>query len=320
MGYANVEAPACHQSVRPFASGHWSLLDMINYQAFGLVHWLDLVQQELTVFGGKHMMLLQLLANGKSDPFEGLTEEEKAFTRAAVQVTADDLKRLDGFLTYASALCAQLELTGTENRIVRFRQMLREPSIAIAPGRVAQEVRTLHEALQDDLNYKGFYYYPDAKRAVLQRLDADWDRTLLAFKTLRPDLEGALDCYAVGHSLACVFYLMRVMEAGVQRLAKRLKAPLTATTKGGRLTDLTWHQILDGLNPKLRALPQDTPARRARHERFSAIQSYLYAVKDAWRNPTMHPRKEGYSDLEALNVINHVRSFMNELASELSSR
>jgi hypothetical protein len=62
-------------------------------------------------------------------------------------------------------------------------------------------------------------------------------------------------------------------------------------------------------------MPQRTAEGKAKYEKFVAIQSYLYGVKDAWRNLTMHPRKMGYSDLEALNIINQVRSFMNELAS-----
>jgi hypothetical protein len=69
-----------------------------------------------------------------------------------------------------------------------------------------------------------------------------------------------------------------------------------------RLSDLTWHQILDAMNPKLKAIPQTTAAGKAKHERYVAIQSYLYGVKDAWRNPTMHPRKMGYSDLETLDI------------------
>jgi hypothetical protein len=37
-------------------------------------------------------------------------------------------------------------------------------------------------------------------------------------------------------------------------------------------------------------------------------------------DPTMHPRKTGYNDLETLNLLNQLRSFMNELASVIPAR
>jgi hypothetical protein len=119
--------------------------------------------------------------------------------------------------------------------------------------------------------------------------------------------------------MPCVFHLMRVMEVGVQRFGKKLGVSLTKLS-ANRLTELTWHQILDALNPKLKALPQATKAGKAKYEKLAAIQSYLYGVKDAWRNPTMHPRKTGYGDLETVNLVGHVRAFMNELASVVSPK
>ena len=56
------------------------------------------------------------------------------------------------------------------------------------------------------------------------------------------------------------------------------------------------------------------------HTRGGGGALFLYLVKDAWRNPTMHPRKTGYNDLETLNLPNQLRSFMNELASVIPAR
>jgi hypothetical protein len=170
------------------------------------------------------------------------------------------------------------------------------------------------EAFEDDTKFLYLYAYPKAKASRLIQFQSEWAATIKAFPTLKDDIEKAVDLYALGHNMACVFYLMRIAEIGVQRFGRKLRVSLVTQT-ATRITDRTWHQILDALNPVLKALPQDTPARKAKFEKYSAIQSYLYGVKDAWRNPTMHPRKAGYSDLETLNIINHMRSFMNELAS-----
>lgn len=138
-----------------------------------------------------------------------------------------------------------------------------------------------------------------------------------AFPALAGDMETATDLYALGQNLACAFYLMRIMEVGVQRFGKKLGVSPIKRTRD-RLADLSWHQILNDLNPKLNALPRMTAKAKEKHEKISAIQSYLFAVKDAWRNPTMHPRKGGYTDPEMVNLLTLVRSSMNELASVVS--
>jgi hypothetical protein len=114
---------------------------------------------------------------------------------------------------------------------------------------------------------------------------------------------------------------MRVMEAAVQVFGKKLGATLVkSAAPGKRVSELTWDQILNELNPKLRGLPQNTLHRKRRHEKLAAAQSYLYGVKDAWRNPTMHPRLEGYNELQTKNIMNHVRSFLTEFAPLLKER
>ena len=113
---------------------------------------------------------------------------------------------------------------------------------------------------------------------------------------------------------------MRVMEVAVQAFGKKLGVNLVKITPGKRVSELTWGQILDEINPKLKALPQNTIKRKRLHEKYSSVQSYLYGVKDAWRNPTMHPRLEGYNELQAKDIMNHVRSFLTEFSPLLKRR
>jgi hypothetical protein len=104
------------------------------------------------------------------------------------------------------------------------------------------------------------------------------------------------------------------MEAAVQAFGKKLGVNLVKKNPGKRISELSWEQILNEINPKLKAMPQKTSSQKLRYEKFSAIQSYLYGVKDAWRNPTMHPRDKGYTEPQARDILDHVRSFMTELA------
>jgi hypothetical protein len=233
-----------------------------------------------------------------------------------LSVTESDMKWLEAWLPLIGAAADELELEKTIHRKEEFEKKLR---FNLTLPDFHAEVRTLREAMEADLRFKYFYYYSDVKARAINSIGSDWGPVFAKLKMIETDVEAAVDCYALGHNLACVFHLMRVMEVGVQRFGKRLGVSLEHKTTG-RIADKSWHQILNDLNPKLNALPQNTAKAKEKHEKFSAIQSYLYRVKDAWRNPTMHPRKTGYNDLETQNIINQVRSFLNELASVIPSR
>lgn len=86
----------------------------------------------------------------------------------------------------------------------------------------------------------------------------------------------ASKCLALGRYTACVFHLMHVMEVAVQVFGKKLRVDIVKSAPAGkRVRELSWDQILNALNPKLRALPQNTEKQKRRHEKFSAAQSYL---------------------------------------------
>jgi len=66
------------------------------------------------------------------------------------------------------------------------------------------------------------------------------------------------------------------MEVAVQVFGKKLRVDIVKSAPAGkRVRELSWDQILNALNPKLRALPQNTEKQKRRHEKFSAAQSYL---------------------------------------------
>lgn len=270
----------------------WSLWDMINFMIPHYMAALRSIHQEIS--------LAQVNLHGGHD----------------ASINGIDKDRIRQNFQYVLKKAQEYGLETVCDRIERIFVATRSNQI-LTWTETSRQMKALLEAFEDDTKFLYLYAYPKEKAKRFLLLQSDWGATLKAFPDLKDDLERSLDLYALGHNLASVFHLMRVAEVGVQRLGKKLGVSLTKVT-ATKLTDLTWHQILDAMNPKLKALPQKTPAGKARYEKYSAIQSYLYGVKDAWRNPTMHPRKAGYSDLETLDIINHMRSFMNELASVVS--
>lgn len=134
-----------------------------------------------------------------------------------------------------------------------------------------------------------------------------------AFPSAMLDIEEAGKCYAVGRGTACVFHLMRVMEVGLRALATSLN-DVSLDPK----TNPTWERILSRGDKELQKPLKD----RAEEWRvddlfFSTATANLRAVKDAWRNSTMHV-EISYDDERAFDVWNAVRAFMRHLARKLT--
>jgi hypothetical protein len=187
---------------------------------------------------------------------------------------------------------------------------------------MAARLKDFRSKLERELNHRFFLYLTEEEAAQFRSAQPFGPEVASAFPAIvNVELCEASKCLALGRHTACVFHLMRVMEAAVQVFGKKLGATLVkSAAPGKRVSELTWDQILNELNPKLRGLPQNTLHRKRRHEKLAAAQSYLYGVKDAWRNPTMHPRLEGYNELQTKNIMNHVRSFLTEFAPLLKER
>jgi hypothetical protein len=175
------------------------------------------------------------------------------------------------------------------------------------------ESRFLRQTLQTELVNSFFYYYPPEKVKYLKRFAQDWSLKDQRLRKARAHALAAVDCYGLNHSTACVFHLMMASEVGVLAFGQQLGVDLAVLIPGRKVRELTWVQVLDALNPKLKALPQTTVEEKRKFERYSAAKAYLHGVADAWRNPTMHPRDDGYNELEAQDILNNVRSFMNHL-------
>lgn len=132
------------------------------------------------------------------------------------------------------------------------------------------------------------------------------------FKAAISDISHAGDCLIVGEGTACVFHLMRVMEVGLRALGKSLN-----DARLDPRTNPSWDSILKRCDDELK-LPY---AKRSTEWQidpsfFSEATANLRAVKDAWRNPTMHVEKN-YEYDDALDVWNAVRAFMRHLGTRL---
>jgi hypothetical protein len=131
------------------------------------------------------------------------------------------------------------------------------------------------------------------------------------FPDAADDIEEAGNCYTAGRNTACVFHLMRAVEAALRQWVGMIGAPLTVPVTEANIQD-----ILNAADKHLKALEQQpkTPQRAAELEYFGNASVHFRAIKDAWRNHVSHGKKF-YGDAKARFIMDHVREFMNDLAS-----
>jgi hypothetical protein len=121
------------------------------------------------------------------------------------------------------------------------------------------------------------------------------------------DIEEAGKCLAMQRGTAAVFHLMRVMEVGLKATAGALGIPYAPS----------WESYLRQIKASMDDDWKKKPVKWRKSEPFFRdVHAHLYAVKSAWRNPTMHI-VSSYTPEMAEEVFNAVKGLMRHLATKL---
>lgn len=284
---------------------------MINRQIFPLFWLIQLLDREQRDCDHKLRMILGL----------GEMPDE---VRAQVEMPEDaiiyshtDHQRLEGVLSFARQQCDQFNLERTRDRLVHFgRAMQSKPR---SPRDVGGELLALMQALQDDLNFKYFYWYPDDMAKLLLHVTSDWAPAIAAFPSSESDVEAATDCAALNHPEGAIFYAMRVAEAGMRAVARERKVRLP---KGKALEYAEWHAIIAEIDKKREDIARNAKAGPKKDRAlafYSGTSAHLHSFKDRYRNPVSHLRTDRpYTQEEALSALRQVRDFMNDLSAHVN--
>lgn len=129
----------------------------------------------------------------------------------------------------------------------------------------------------------------------------------IKFTDAQYDLDEATKCLAFGRYTATVFHLMRMVEI----LLFALHACLNISTiLSGN--DRNWGNVLNRIRDAIASKGSKWNERNAFQEMFAL----LGAVKDAWRNSTMHVEKK-YTDEECVSIFNAVRDLAQKVARRM---
>jgi hypothetical protein len=124
------------------------------------------------------------------------------------------------------------------------------------------------------------------------------------------ELDEAGKCFALGRPTASIFHLMRLMEISVRAVARCLAIP-DPTKPAERNWGFVLGEIWKGIEVKW---PTTAARMSGDGETLDSLYASLDAVKNPWRNSTMHPANK-YTDDEAEHIFLAVKAFMTKLAA-----
>jgi hypothetical protein len=290
--------PVCLSAENPHRLA--SLWDMLRIYAHAFVELLDRIRD----IEGKLLMNAPMKAEDISVPLVRVTED-----------------------------CAALELRAAHKQAVHMLQTfsgLAERGQNIPYPLIASLMADLRRWIKADLQDSVWYQIESSRvrnfyvRTPLEESPNRLELELRAASELfSPDvvnnfwstareIEEAAKCYVATRHTACVFHLMRVMEVGLRSLGKSLSDPDLDPKRNP-----SWESILRKCDSEL----QKPSANRSKEWNqdpvfFATAIANLRAVKDSWRNPTMHVEID-YDEERSRDVWNAVRSFMRHLATKL---
>lgn len=131
----------------------------------------------------------------------------------------------------------------------------------------------------------------------------------MAFPKASFEIEEAAKCCALNRHTASVFHCMRALECGIRALSKFLGIPDPV-----KPAEKNWGKILESLNNAIDTKwPKHTRIGNTIGDRMSALFATLDAVKNPWRNATMHVETI-YAPHEAIHIARCTGMFLLDLA------
>jgi hypothetical protein len=214
---------------------------------------------------------------------------------------------IDKLLSHLVTLGAKL----TQMSCMRLIDRLREHPISSQSGQIATSVENISLRLHDELLMAKVLVIETEKQRYYDPRDPLFGRDVAnKFISALFELDESGKCLALGRPTASVFHLMRIMEIGIRAMARCLQIPDPV-----RPAERNWGHILGEIWKGIVAKWPTTADRMGGDGAlFEEFHASLDAVKNPWRNATMHVERK-YTDDEAEHVFVAVKGFMMKLAS-----
>jgi len=257
----------------------------------GLFHLVSLL--DMLKFCAKDFVVLMSELEGL---IKALSADDPDFS-----VLGNNWDRITDILERTSQWCKLIELNASQELIDHI-YFLRDEWTIKSLNEAKENIKTLLSVIRTELGKQLFLFVQNADAQWFERKDGFGKAVSDAFNSALKDIKEAGNCYATGHYNASIFHSMRVLECGLNVLAKELGITIKRESWGGVI----------GLIEKA----IENEPNRERKEFFSGAALEFRFFKDAWRNHISHNRRD-YDKFQALSVLNHVGAFMGHLATKI---
>lgn len=210
------------------------------------------------------------------------------------------------------------EKAGLPSSLKLARRMIEE--VRRTPGTTLNELgdrlATLAERISDDLDSLLVLRVECERIRYYEQSALFGDAVAKCFNTAMPDAEEAGNCFALGRYTAAVFHLMRVLEAGLLKLAAIAEIHDHKPS---------WNRILTEIERIMQKtrFPDRSPQLQ-KHSRFlDQVLPHMRAINDAWRDKVAHfedriiPTEE-YTEDKAEVILKNTGALMKLLTNELN--
>ncbi|MFW7270024.1 hypothetical protein ACMAUO_19080 [Gluconacetobacter sp. Hr-1-5] len=184
--------------------------------------------------------------------------------------------------------------------ISRFQKAL--PNLSLKD--IAKRCDILRERLLDELKKEFFFHVPEDAVPYFNLTTPFGDNVAKKFPTAKDDFQQAGKCLSLQQPTACVFHLMRGMEAAVRRLARKLNMTIKPQT--------TWRQLTGNMDTKIKSMPETTVREKNKKNNWESARVNLHHLGSVLRNNTMHPASV-YTQDQAKHIFESVGVSMKSL-------
>jgi alpha-D-ribose 1-methylphosphonate 5-triphosphate synthase subunit PhnG len=181
------------------------------------------------------------------------------------------------------------------------------------PPHNERELGVLIDAVKTELDKQLFTFIPSHLTKYYECDDLVGDAAKKAFPTASAEIREAGTALAAGLHTATVFHSMRAVEIGLQKMAAEL-----GVTFNYPIELAEWGKIVGELEPKINAFKagERSPEKDANLKFYSEAAAQFRHFNNAWRVRVSHARAS-YKEQQAIEVIEHARSFFETLAERL---
>jgi hypothetical protein len=173
---------------------------------------------------------------------------------------------------------------------------------------IGRQVTDLYSRVVDELD--GRHFVMVTKPGEYEEPRKWWADGIAKFPSITFDAEEASKCFALERPTAAVFHMMRILEAPLAVIAREL---------GTNKHSPTWNAYLDAFKrDAAKKYPLPHGEDRRMRDYFAGLEAQLRAIKDAFRNPTMHSIERTYTTENAHELFVLMRGFLREAGKELA--